>query len=64
MDKKNEMIISDDKNLPTLPFAKYQGVLKLGNNEVDCYVSDSKQRLISMRTVVKAIADVDGGGLA
>jgi hypothetical protein len=23
--------------LPTSPFAKYPGVLKLGNREVDCY---------------------------
>ncbi|MCL2187967.1 MAG: P63C domain-containing protein [Defluviitaleaceae bacterium] len=62
MDKKIE-IISMESVLPDSPFAKYQGVLKLGNNDVDCYVSDTGQRLISMRGTVKAIANVDSGKL-
>jgi len=61
MDKGKE-IIEDGKNLPTSPFAKYQGNLKLGKNDVDCYVSDTGQRLISMRATVKAIANVDNSG--
>ena len=49
--------------MPQSPFAKYHGSLMLGENEVDCYVSDTGQRLISMRSVVKAIAGVDSGKL-
>jgi len=51
-------------SLPESPFAKYQGVLMLGNSEVDCYVSDTGERLISLRATMKAIADRDGGNLA
>jgi len=61
MDNQVEII---DNKFPETPFAKYQGVLKLGNNDVDCYVSDTGQRLISMRATMKAIADRDGGGVA
>jgi hypothetical protein len=52
-----------DGNLPPSPFAKYQGVLKLGSTEVDCFVSDSGKRLISMRATLKAIANVESGNL-
>jgi len=62
MGKKTDIAISDVK-FPESPFAKYQGVLKLGDNDVDCYVSDVGQRLISMRGTVKAIANVDSGKL-
>ena len=55
MENKNEF--------PQSPFAKYQGVLPLGENEVDCYVSDTGLRLISMRSTVKAIANIEGGAL-
>lgn len=50
--------------MPESPFAKYQGAINLGNNEVDCYVSDSGKRLISLRATMKAIANRDGGGVA
>lgn len=49
--------------MPESPFAKYAGILALGNKEIDCYVSDAGQRLISMRATVKAIADVEAGNL-
>lgn len=62
MDKQVE-IIEDDKKLMMPPFAKYSGALKLGNNEVDCYVSDTGQRLISLSAAVKSIAGTDSGNL-
>jgi len=61
MDKKAESI---DGKLPESPFAKYWGILKLGNNEVECYVSDTGLRLISLRGTMKAIANRDGGNVA
>ena len=62
---ENEMIITESSAsiMPDSPFAKYQGILKLGNTDVECYVSDTGKRLISMRATVKAIADVDSGKL-
>lgn len=61
MDNKMETTETSIKELPPSPFAKYQGILKLGDTNIDCYVSDTKKRLISMRATVKAIADVDSG---
>lgn len=55
---------SNDVEDISVPFAKYSGVLKLGNKEIDCYVSNTGQRLISMRAAVKSIANNDSGGLA
>ena len=61
----NEKMESMEINvMPPSPFAKYDGVLKLGDNAVDCYVSDTGKRLISMRATMKAIAGRDGGGVA
>lgn len=45
------------------PFAKYSGSLSLGDKPVDCYVLDDKNRVISMRATVKAIANDDNGDL-
>lgn len=49
---------------PESPFAKYAGTLKLGNNDVDCYVSDTGERLISQGATIKAIANVESSSLA
>jgi hypothetical protein len=65
MDKEKSEINEPNENLPPeSPFAKYTGVLTLGNREIDCYVLDTKERVISMRTTVKAIANTDSGNLA
>ena len=50
-----------DVLIPESPFAKYTGLLKLGNREIDCYVLDTEDRVISMRATVKAISgDING----
>lgn len=51
-------------DLPTSPFAKHRGILNLGNKEVDCYVLDTGERVISMSATVKAIANVDSGKIS
>lgn len=50
--------------VPESPFAKYEGVLKLGGKDIEVYVLDTGERVISMRSTLKAIADRDGGNLA
>lgn len=45
-------------------FAKYSGILTLGNRDVDCYVLDDGNRVISLRATVRAIADVESGDLS
>jgi hypothetical protein len=51
------------KNQSDLPFAKWRGIIDLGGNELDCYVLDTGQRVISIRATIKAIADIDSGNL-
>jgi len=50
---------SQQSLLPDSPFAKFRGDLKLGQASIDCYVLDSGERVISLRAVLKSIADVD-----
>lgn len=46
------------------PFAKWPGKIDLGDDVLDVYVLDTRQRVISLRATVKAIADADSGDLA
>lgn len=48
---------------PPSPFAKYTGFLQLGNKEIECYVLDTDDRVISMRATVRAISNADTGNL-
>lgn len=54
---------TDTRNLPTSPFAKFRGQIELGGDPVDCYVLDNGDRVISLRSTIKAMADVDSGSL-
>ena len=45
------------------PFAKFRGQIELGGDLVDCYVLDTGERVISLRSTLKAIANVDAGNL-
>lgn len=58
------MAESNDTNLPPSPFAKYPGVLTLGDATVDCYVLDTGERVISLGASVRAIANTRSGDLA
>lgn len=62
--KKASLSASEKSTYPTSPFAKYKGVLELGNKSVDCYVLDDGSRLISMRGTIKAISSDDNGDLS
>lgn len=57
------MADADDMALPPSPFAKYRGDLLLGDATVDCYVLDTKERVISLGATVKALAERTGGNL-
>ncbi len=45
------------------PFAKWRGKIDLGGDELDVYVLDTKQRVIALRSAVKAMTNVDSGKL-
>lgn len=46
------------------PFAQWRGKIELGDDELDCYVLDIKQRVISLRGTIKSIANVESSALA
>ena len=46
------------------PFAKWRGRIDLGGDELDVYVLDTGDRVISLRSAVKSIADAGSGDLA
>lgn len=50
-------------SLPKSPFAKWRGKIDLGDLPVDCYVLDTGERVIALRSAVKALADTDSGNL-
>lgn len=56
--------MSDNPSFPPSPFAKYPGELMLGDTSVDCYVLDTKERVISLGATVRAIANTKSGALA
>jgi len=45
------------------PFAQWRGQINLGGDPIDCYVLDTKQRVLALRSAVKAISEVDSGNL-
>lgn len=45
------------------PFAKWRGNIDLGGDELDVYVLDTKQRVIALRSAVRAMTSVDSGKL-
>lgn len=61
---EGKLVAPESPSTPESPFAKYQGRLQLGDREIDCYVLDTGARVISMRTAVKSIANIDSGKLS
>jgi len=50
--------------MPDSPFAKWRGQIDLGGDVLDCYVLNTQQRVIHLRSAVKTIADAASGDLA
>ncbi|MCD4676955.1 MAG: helix-turn-helix domain-containing protein [Desulfobacula sp.] len=61
---KSADTIDKNSDFPDSPFAKFIGKLELGNDQIDCYVLDTKERVISMGTTVKALAKTKSADLA
>lgn len=59
--KKKSMSLIPDT--PGVTFAKWRGQIDLGGDQVDCYVLDTEQRVLSSGSVSKAIANVERGSL-
>ena len=53
--------LSSKVHTPEFPFAKFCGVLSLGGKELDAYVLSNEERVLSMRGMVAAMAQVDHG---
>jgi hypothetical protein len=48
---------------PSSPFAKWRGQIDLGGDELDVYVLDTGERVISIRAAIKSISGADSGNL-
>ncbi|HEV2540233.1 MAG TPA: P63C domain-containing protein [Frateuria sp.] len=46
------------------PFAQWPGQIDLSGEPIECYVLNTGQRVIALRSAVKSIADADSGDLA
>lgn len=53
-----------DASTPPSPFAKWRGKIDLGDDQLDVYVLDTGDRVISLRSAVNSIAEADSGDLA
>ncbi len=51
------------ENQPS-PFARFSGMLELGETLIDCYVLDTEERVISFRSAAAAITETESGDLA
>ncbi|MEH7850334.1 MULTISPECIES: P63C domain-containing protein [Rhizobium] len=49
--------------LPDSPFAKWRGQIDLGGDVLDCYVLDTGQRVIALRSAIRSFAGVESGNL-
>jgi hypothetical protein len=56
-------VTQSDKPVPKSPFAKHVGQINLGSSEIECYVLDSNERVLALRSAVRALTGVDGSDL-
>ena len=61
--ESHEVEIISEQQTPPSPFAKHRGILDLGGSELDVYVLDTGERVISLNKAVRAITDREGGNL-
>ena len=57
------MAPADSSDTPQSPFAKWRGQLDLGGDELDVYVLNTGERVISIRGALKSISSTDSGNL-
>jgi hypothetical protein len=53
----------EEANKSNLPVARLPGTIKLGGKELDCYVLDNGDRVISLSGAVRALTGTDSGNL-
>lgn len=56
-----EPMVLEGEVLPPSPFAKHRGTVTLNGVDVDVYVLDTDERVISLRAAVKVLTGTDGG---
>lgn len=62
-DQKSTETQTEEKSKILSPFAKYQGIIELVGENINCYVLDTGERVLAMRSIMLAIANVDTGKL-
>lgn len=49
--------------LPESPYAQWPGSIDLGGEPIDCYVLDTGERVLALRSAIRAISGTDSGNL-
>lgn len=49
--------------MPESPFAQWPGRIDLGGDPIDCYVLDTGERVLALRSAIRAISGADSGNL-
>jgi len=49
--------------MPESPFAQWPGRIDLGGEQIDCYVLDTGERVLALRSAVKALSGTESGKL-
>lgn len=49
--------------LPESPYAQWPGRIDLGGDPIDCYVLDTGERVLALRSAIRAISGTDSGNL-
>lgn len=52
----------DNGGMPS-PFAKWKGQIDLGGDSIDCYVLDTQDRVITLRSAIQAFSGTESGKL-
>ena len=55
--------VQTESYFPSSPFAKWRGKIDLGGDELDVYVLDTGERVISTRAAIKSFSGADSGNL-
>jgi hypothetical protein len=55
--------VSSASKTPDSPYAQWPGIIELGGDPIDCYVLDTGERVLALRSAIKAISGADSGNL-
>lgn len=59
----NDVVEQPTQRIPESPYAQWPGTIDLGGDNIDCYVLDTGERVLALRSAIRAISGADSGNL-